>query len=382
MSGIALAMAVAQRPGVGGHTWVALQYLLGFRAMGLEVTLVDRLEPEFSHDAGGRPCAPADSVNAAYLRDVMEQFGFEDDWALLLPEGETLGLSRREVERRLDSSSLLLNVMGYLEDEDLLARPQLNAFLDIDPGFPQMWRELGLHDAFAGHDRFVTVGLRLGQADCLVPDCGLEWIRTPPPVALDEWPVAGGGRAFTTVASWRGAFGPIHYEGRTFGLRVHEFRRFFSLPTRTGRRFELALEIDPADSGDIGELRRNRWELVSPAAVAGDPAAYREYVGASAAELMVAKNMYVDTRGGWFSDRSACYLASGKPVLAQETGFSLELPTGEGLIAFSNPEEAAAGVEEIAADRPRHAAAAREIAEQHLDADGVLSRLLGKLGVG
>jgi hypothetical protein len=312
----------------------------------------------------------------------MRHFGLEDSWTLLLPGGDTLGLSRREVERRLDSSSLLLNVMGYLEDEDLLARPGLNAFLDIDPGFPQMWRELGLHDAFRGHDRFVTVGLRLGEPECLVPDCGLDWIPTLPPVVLDQWPVVEGGRAHTSVASWRGAFGPVVYRERTFGLRVHEFRKFFALPGRTGAEFELALEIDPADSGDIEELRRHGWALVSPAAVAADPIAYRDYVGASAAELMVAKNMYVDTAGGWFSDRSACYLASGKPVLAQETGFSSELPTGEGLIAFSDLEEAAAGVEEIAADHPRHAAAARELAEQHFDARRVLGRLLGKLGVG
>lgn len=381
MSEVALAMAVAQRPGVGGHTWVALQYLLGMRALGLDVTLIDRLEPEFCTGADGRPCEPADSVNAAYLRDVMRDFGLEGSWALLLPGGDTLGLSRREVERRLDSSSLLLNVMGYLEDEDLLGRPALNAFLDIDPGFPQMWRALGLHDAFGGHDRFVTVGLRLGERDCLVPDCGLEWIPTLPPVVLDEWPVAAGGRAFTTVASWRGAFGPIEYGERTFGLRVHEFRRFFGLPDRTGAEFELALEIDPADGRDIEELKRCGWELVSPEAVAGDPGAYRDFVGASAAELMVAKNMYVETRGGWFSDRSACYLASGKPVLAQETGFSEQLPAGEGLVAFSSFDEAVAGVEEITADRRRHAAAAREIAEQHLDARVVLGRLLAKLGV-
>ena len=381
MSDVALAMAVAQRPGVGGHTWVALQYLLGFRRLGLDATLVDRLEPEFCHDAAGSPCEPAESVNAEYLRTVMEGFGLEDSWTLLLPDGETLGLPRPEVERRLDSSSILLNVMGYLEDEDLLARPAQNVFLDIDPGFPQMWRELGLHDAFAGHDRFVTVGLRLGEPDCLVPECGLDWIATLPPVVLDEWPVAAGGRAYTSVASWRGAFGPIAYANRTFGLRVHEFRKFFGLPGGTDAEFELALEIDPADSADIDELRRNGWDLRDPAAVAGDPVAYRDYVGGSLAELMVAKNMYVDTRGGWFSDRSACYLASGKPVLAQETGFSRELPTGEGLLAFSTLEEAVAGIEEIGADHARHAAAARELAEQHLDAERVLGRLLGKLGV-
>lgn len=379
--GIALAMAVAQRPRVGGHTWVALQYLLGFRDLGLEVTLIDRLEPDMCRDARGRPCAPADSVNLEFLSDVMRRFELEDAWAVLVPGGETIGIQRPALERRLERSSALINVMGYLDDEDLLGRAPLRAFLDIDPGFPQMWRELGLHDAFAGHERFVTVGLNVGQPGCLVPDCGLEWITTPPPVAVEHWPVAPDGRGFTTVASWRGPFGPIEYDGRTFGLRAHEFRRFFELPEHTEAEFELALEIDPADASDLERLSEHGWLLLDPLASAGDPIAYRDFVKRSAAELMVAKNMYVASGGGWFSDRSACYLASGKPVLAEETGFSSYLPAGEGLIAFATLGEAVAGVEEISSDHPRHAAAARAIAEEHFDARRVLEALLNRLDV-
>ncbi len=365
---MAISAALAQRPFVGGHTWFALQYLLGFRQLGWEVTLIDRIEPEMA-------------ANVDYLARAMRHFGLEDFWSVLVPGREPIGMSRREVERRLRSSELLINVMGYLDDPDLLGLPPLRVFLDIDPGFGQMWRALGLHDPFAGHDRFVTVGLNLGRAGCGVPDCGLEWIASPPPVVLDHWPVAAGRHAFTSVASWRGPFGPIEFGGRIYGLRVHEFRRFLELPGATGAKFDIALDIDPADIEDIERLRASGWTLLDPRAEAHDPSAYRAFIQSSRAELTIAKNMYVDTNSGWFSDRSACYLASGKPVLAQDTGFGSELPTGDGLLAFATLEQAIAGVEEIVGDRRRHESAARAIAEEHLASERVLGCLLSKLGV-
>ena len=365
---VVIAAALAQRPGAGGHTWFALQYLLGFRALGWEVTLVDRLDAEMPRDGLG--C----------LAEAMARFGLADDWSVLLPEGESAGLSRSEVERRLSSSDLLLNAMGYLDDEDLLALPPLRVFLDVDPGFGQMWRQLGLADPFAGHDRFVSVGLGLGSPGCGVPDCGLDWIATLPPVALDHWPLADGGTAFTSVATWRGPFGPVEYEGRTYGLRVHEFRRFLPLPELVSADFELALAIDPGDAADRERLTLAGWKLLDPVAVAADPDAYRRFIQGSAAELTVAKGMYVETESGWFSDRSACYLASGKPVVAQETGFGAHLPTGDGLLSFSTLEEAVEAVERVRGDRGRHARAAREIAEEHLGAERVLSRLVEEIG--
>jgi hypothetical protein len=365
---IVIAAALAQWPGAGGHTWFALQYLLGFRALGWKVTLIDRLDAEVSRDGVG------------YLAETMERFGLAEEWSVLLPDGESAGLSRPEVGRRLASSDLLLNVMGYLDDKDLLALPPLRVFLDVDPGFGQMWRQLDLADPFAGHDRFVSVGLNLGSAGCGVPDCGLDWITMPPPVELDHWPVAAGGTAFTSVATWRGPYGPVEYEGRAYGLRVHEFRRFLPLPELVSAEFEIALAIDPADGADIERLEQAGWTLLDPGAVASGPEAYRRFIQGSAAELTVAKGMYVETESGWFSDRSACYLASGKPVLAQETGFSAHLPTGEGLLSFSTLEKAVDAVEQVRSDPARHALAAREIAEEHLGAERVLPHLIDELG--
>ena len=364
---VVLCAALAQRPGAGGHTWFALQYLLGFRALGWEATLVDRLDPGMPQDG------------LASLAAEMERFGLEGEWSVLLPGGESAGLPRAEVERRLASCDFLLDAMGYLGDEELLALPPLRVFLDLDPGFGQMWRQLGLADPFAGHDRFVSVGLELGTAACEVPDCGLEWITTLPPVALAHWPATPSGSAFTSVATWRGPYGPVEYEGRNYGLRVHEFRRFLALPERVPSQFELALAIDPGDAADRDRLQQAGWDLHDPLVVA-DADSYRRFIQASAAEFTVAKAMYVKTHSGWFSDRSACYLASAKPVVAQETGFSAHLPTGEGLLAFSTPEEAVAAVEEVCGGPERHARAAREIATEHFDATRVLGRLVEQLG--
>jgi hypothetical protein len=257
-------------------------------------------------------------------------------------------------------------------------------FVDIDPGFGQMWRDLGLHDAFRGHTDFVTLGRNIGRPDCTIPTCGLNWVTMSQPVVLEHWPAQPPRPegAFTSIGAWRGLNGPIEYKGKTYGLRVHEFRKFVGLPARCpGTRFEMALGIHPGDAKDIALLRENGWSLVEPKTVAGGPEEYRAYIAGSKAEFMVPKQMYVETNSGLLSDRSVYYLASGRPVLARDTGIRHLYPTGEGLLTFSTLEEAAAGVEAINHDYERHCRAAREIAIEYFDSDKVLTRLLGKLGI-
>jgi hypothetical protein len=256
-------------------------------------------------------------------------------------------------------------------------------FLDIDPGFGQMWQALGQHETFRGHDAHVTIAENIGKRDCPIPTCGLSWITTKQPVVIDEWPIASAlGKPetpITSVGSWRGAFGPVAYQGTTYGLRAHEFRRFAALPALTGSRFEVALDIHPADAKDAALLSDHGWRLVTPRRAAGDPWRYRSYIRGSAAEVMIAKGMYVQTRSGWFSDRSICYLASGRPVLAQNTGLGDALPTGEGLLTFTTVEEAAEATHAIGRDYTRHARAARRLAEDYFDSSKVLSSLVRKL---
>jgi hypothetical protein len=374
MSGrIAICGAVAQKPNQAGHTWQFLQYLLGFRQLGWDVLLVDRLHGEVA----------AADPRVEYLRTTMREAGLDGSWTLALDDGTHAGLPRGRALRWIGEADLLLNLMGFCTDPEVLDRARLRVFLDTDPGFGQMWRELGLADVFAGHDRHVTIGERIGAADCTIPVCGIDWVTTPQPVVLSAWPRTEpphGPPRFPSVASWRGAYGPVDLDGRRYGLRVHQFRRFAELPGRTACRLEVALDIDRADGGDARTLERAGWTLVDPAAVAATPSSYRRYVQGSSAELVVAKGMYVDTRGGWISERSLCYLASGRPVLAQATGFEELYPVGRGLLAFSTLVVAVAGIEAVAADHRGQSAAAYEVAREHFGSDRVLGTLLDRLG--
>jgi len=380
---VIVAGSVAQRPSAGGHTWVFLQYLLGFRGLGWNVLLVDRLEPDMCFDAGGERCSLEESVNFKYFQEVVSRFGLDDSYALLFDRGtKCIGTTRERLREVASRSALLLNINGFVDDEDVLGRAPVTAFLDIDPGFGQMWRELGLHDPFTGHDYYVTIGENIGRPDCEIPTGGIDWVTTPQPVVLDQWPYQQpNDGAFTSVVSWRGPAAPVVYRNKTYGLRVHEFRKFASLPSLVSANFEVALDIHPADKADADLLRSNGWSLVDPLSVAADPWTYQSYVRQSRAEVMIAKNMYVESRSGWFSDRSICYLASGKPVLAQDTGFGDRYASDEGIVAFSDLDGAVAGADLISGDYPRHSRAAREIAEEHFDSKKVLPRLAAKLGI-
>lgn len=382
---IVVAGSVAQKPRHGGHTWVFLQYVLGLQRLGWEVLFLDRLEPEMCVDDAGRPCPAQLSLNVHYFRDLMERFGLGGDYALFAggeDGGEVHGLDRRQVLARVRDAELLLNIMGFLDDEEVLASARRRVFLDIDPGFGQMWRALGWTDVFAGHDDFVTVGLNVGRADCTIPDCGLDWVTTPQPILLERWPAAppAAGR-WTSVGAWRGPYAAVDYDGLTYGLRAHAFRDIVELPRLVEAELEIALDIDAADRADVSLLENNGWRLVDPRQAAGDPWRYRQYIARSAGELMVAKDMYVRSKSGWFSDRSICYLASGRPVVALDTGLAGNLPLGEGLLTFRTVEEARAAIVEVSSDPLRHSRAARRIAEECFDSDRVLGRLLDRLGV-
>jgi hypothetical protein len=369
---VVIGAAFAHRAGYGGHAWALLQYVLGFRQLGFEVTVVDRLEQEMLN---GSDLGSA----IAYLRGLLEPDGIP--YAVLGGDGTSLaGLSRKEALERTRGARLLLNVMGFMTDQELLEAARRRVFLDIDPGFGQVWWELGLADVFAGHDVFVTVGRNVGSDGCGVPTCGLRWLTAPHPVLLESCPPARGGDGFTSVGSWRGPYDGLEFRGRRLGLRAHEFRRFAELPRHVDARFRMALDIDPSDREDIALLRGAGWRLVDPRTVAADPGTYLRFVRGSRAELTVAKGMYVELQSGWLGDRTVCYLASGKPALVQDSGLGTHYPLGEGLLAFRTLDELVDGVRRIEADYAIHACAARKLAEQHFDARRVLGQLVEEVG--
>ena len=380
-STILVAGMIAADQHQGGAVWAVLQYVLGLRRLGHRVHLVEPI-PAAKLQPAGTPLA--ESINARFFREVVVRFGLEDcATAFVTGTDEAIGVPLARVRETASAADALINISGMLREPSLAEPPRVRVYLDLDPAFNQLWHAQGVDVGFDGpHTHFVTVGLGVGRGDCAVPTRGRRWITTRQPIALEEWPAGASidRDAFTTVGNWRG-YGAITHDGRFYGQKAHSFRDIAGLPTRTRQRFELAMSIHPAETADLQRLAGNGWTLLDPQLVAGTPDAYRAFVQGSKAEIAIAKQGYAAARSGWFSDRSICYLASGRPVVAQETGFSDFLPAGDGLLSFTNEDEALAGVEQVAGDYDRHSRAARAIAEEWFDSNRVLPALLRRVEV-
>jgi hypothetical protein len=343
---------VAGDPHQGGAAWAVLQYVLGLKRLGHEVQLVESVND------------PSEETRA-YFDAVIKSFGLNGE---LMTEA-----------RPLRDFDVVLNISGMLAAETIESIPR-RVYLDLDPAFNQLWQEEGIDRGLDGHTHFVTLGQAIGRAECKVPTHGRSWIPTLPPVVLEAWPCADGiaTNALTTVGNFR-SYGSIDRDGVHYGQKVHSLRMLIGLPQKTRERFVLAMAVHPDEQRDLAALAENGWELVDPVVAAGTPEAYQEFVRGSRGEIGIAKSGYVVSRCGWFSDRSACYLASGRPVVAQDTGFSSFLPVGEGLLAFDDEDGAVAAIEELGRDYPRHALAARELAKKYFDSDRVLTSMLERL---
>jgi hypothetical protein len=368
-----VAGALANKPNSGGEAWVRLSWVLGLRRLGWDTWFVERLP---SADAEGR----------RFFERVVGEFGLEER-ASLLGEGDEplFGPGEAELSKVAAEAEVLFDVSGHLGQGSILEAPRTRVYVDLDPGFTQSWHaDPAIGFSVAGYDRYLTVGQNIGKPVCLVPIGGIEWVPTLPPVLLEEWEPAArpaGRLRLTTVATWRSPYGGLVIGGREMGLKHHQFRRFAELPLRVpGVDFEIALAIHPGDAADLELLRENGWKVVEPVQVAGTPAAFRDYVRGSGAEFSVAQGVYVEARTGWFSDRTAAYLASGRPALVQGTGWaSLStdgLQTRQATVSFEDIEGASDGAEAIADEWEERSLAAREFAERHLDSDRVLGRVL------
>jgi hypothetical protein len=352
---VLLAGMVAGDPRQGGATWAVLQYLLGLERLGHEVLLVE----------------PVHELRS----DVVEYFeSLQLDRAALLQSGtrRTIGLSYDDIAGM--GADVLVNISGLLRDRELVDAIPRRLFLDLDPVFVQIWHAQGADVGLSGHTHYATVGC--GLTDPPVP-LDRDWIATAPPVVLDAWPVADVLEfdAFTTVGNWR-SYGSVAWNGIVYGQKAHAVRRLLELPRLSSQRLLPALAVHPGEEADLAALSAHRWELADPSEVASTPREYARFVAGSKGELCLAKAGYVDSGSGWFSDRSVCYLASGRPVVAQDTGFSRFLPTGEGLVSFRSAREAARAIEQVCSDYKRHRKAARALAEEHFESDAVLTRLL------
>ncbi len=360
--------------GTGGQAWAYMQYLAGLRDLGHDVVYLED-SGDYSHiwDWDAQEYTDALDHPARFIESCLAPIGMADRWIYRAGDGAA-GMSVEEFRDVCARADLLLvraiPLFVWRPEYDL---PGRRAFVDVDPGFTQLTlsgSDRGFIEGVSRCERHFTIAARYGQPDCLIPSAGFQWRTTRPPVCLSLWPLGKPPEppCFSSIIRWRGFQAS---SGTPYGQRDREFPKFIELPRRTSQRFLLA-----AMGVKSKELASYGWEVTFGPHVTRTPEAYEELIHESRAEFGVAKHCYVETRGGWFSDRSVCYLAAGRPVLLQDTGLGDWLPVGEGVVTFRDLDEAVSGVELINAGYPSHRAAARRIAEEFFDSREVLARLL------
>lgn len=373
----------------GGQTWLSLNWLRGFQRLGHDVWYVED-DLTWPYDPEQETFTDECRYAVRHIARCMDEIGLADRWAFRLPQrAQVCGrLSSQALDDLYRSCDALFNV-GPSTDlrEEHLAAP-LRVLVQTDPVTFELRLAGGDASAqrmFGSHDLIATYGENYAAPDCGVPLNGLEarYRKTRQPVDLDVWRMVftPGARAFTTIGNWKQEGNDVEYGGQVYRWSKHvEWEKFLDLPRRTAQPFEVALSM--RDETDRMRLGANGWVVVSPLEMSLDVfGAYPAYIRNSRAEWTVAKDQNVRLRSGWFSDRDACYLASGKPVVAQDTGFTTHLPTGEGLFGFSTTEEAVAAIDAINHEYRRACKAARAIAEEYFEARGVAARLLADVGL-
>jgi len=372
----------------GGVTWDYMQYVLGFRALGHDVWYLEDTSAWAYDPVKQEPSADC-SHNIGYLERVMHEFDMGDRWIYRNgADGTYHGVrDAADAEAILSSADVLANVSGACWLRPVTEAIPLKLFLDGDPMFTQVGLANDPDSEYArrvkAHERHYSFGLNLGRPGCEVPTVGLTWRPTVQPIALDWWqrtlmPPGSGhvaADAWTTVMNWA-SYAPKEFAGKTYGQKDIEFAKCLDLPSLTPEKFVLAMGQGVGQGRPTALLEEKGWTIIEPDIHLPDYASYHDFLSNSKGEWSIAKNGYVRSRSGWFSCRSACYLAAGKPVVVQDTGWTDHLPSGEGVIAFSTPEEAAAAIDRIAADYPSHSLAAQAYAAEHFDAKTVCAGLL------
>jgi hypothetical protein len=383
-----IVLGIAGRLPFAGVAWQALHFLEGFRRLGCDVYYVEDTGA-WPYDAEHNTITDDPTYTVRYLAGLMAWCGLPDHWAYRAASqgGRVFGLGEGEVANLWERADALVNVTAgtALRDEHL--RVPVRIYLETDPVRSQIEVAQGRPEAIAAlgaHTHHFSYGENLGTPDCPVPVGRFRYHPTRQPVILDWWtptperPAAGA--RFTTVANWQQAGNDVEWCGEIYGWSKHvEFMKFVDLPRRAGQEFELALACGDTDA--VRLLEMHGWRVRDAVALSKDILPYRDYIIGSRGEFTVAKDQNIRLRTGWFSDRSACYLAAGRPVITQDTGFGAVLPTGRGLFAFRTMEDVLESVDQIDADYETHARAAREIAQEYFAAERVLARVLDRVGL-
>jgi hypothetical protein len=372
---------IARYP-LGGMTWHHLQYVLGLAQLGHDVYYLE--------DSGAWPYTPTPepatndcAYNINYLSRLMLKYGLEDRWAYRSPlSSKWYGMPDASRNEIIKSADLLINLSGGLEHPEDYAQTRRLIYIDTDPVFTQLdfvQASEELKGQLAAHHAFFSFGERLSATSMPMQ---YKWLPTRQPIVLAEWRNSLPRRdVFTTIMNWT-SYESITVESKVYGQKDREFMRFLDLPGFVApAELELAVGEGKADAPRHELLLQKGWHIVDPLKVSGSANRYREYIQTSKAEWSVAKNGYVQGQAGWFSERSACYLAAGNPVVVQNTGFAETLPTGEGILPFATLEEAAAAIREVESNYEQHSRAAAAIAEEYFDSSKVLSKMIDEIGI-
>ena len=371
----------------GGQTWLYLNWLSGLAKLGHEVWYAED-DTVWPYDPERQTVTDDCTYAAKHIGRCLQRIGLEGRWAFRLAgrRDKCFGLSETRLDDLYRSCDALLNIVGATDLREEHMGAPLRVYVETDPVTAELRLANGdahTREAFANHHVIVTYGENYGAPDCGVPLNGIKYKTTRQPVDLDLWPFAYDPSApyFTTIGNYRQNGGDVEYNGQLYHWsKHHEFAKFVDLPRRTTAQFELALNVDLPE--DLSLLESHGWRVVRPLEMSLDVfGAYPNYFRNSRGEFTVAKDQNVRLRSGWFSERDACYLACGKPVVAQDTGFTNVLPTGKGLFAFKTQEQALAAIEEVDRDYSRHCHLARAIAEEYFRAQRVAARLLADIGL-
>jgi hypothetical protein len=373
----------------GGQTWLYLNWLRGFSRLGHDVYYVED-DATWPYDPRVDSVTDDPSYAAAHLERSLSGIGLPGRWAyrpLFKGREECLGMSAARLLELYRDCDALLNLCGatVLNDDHRLARRRI--YVETDPVTNQLELANGKEKTkrvLDEHDTIATYGESYGEPGCRVPLVGgYRYVKTRQPIDLELWSVVGetGGERYTTIGNWKQKGHDVKWNGETYyWSKHHEFLKFVDLPQhRPSLSFELSLNID--EEADRKLLLDHGWRLSSPLRMSLEPFSYREFFQRSRGEWTVAKDQNVRLQSGWFSERDACYLASGRPVVAQSTGFERHLPTGDGLFAFRTLEEALAALDRIESDYPKACRAARAVAESHLEATRVCRAFLERVGL-
>ncbi len=366
-----------------GMAWMHMQIVLGLRLLGHDAYYFETTTT-WPYDPVRNTKVNDSSYALSYLARVAQSFGLGDRWAYRqsYADGQWFGLGRTMAENLLLHADAVLNVAGATSLAIQGLRVGRLVYFGTDPVCFELAFAKGEERWIEEeHDDFVTYGENIGTPECLIPPLPRLRARTRQPVVLSFWQDGPPSKKeFTTVANFRQFGHDIEYEGETyFWSKHHEFLKFIALPQYIPQPIELAL--GSLDLEDRRTLELNGWQLIGADAITKDPWPYRDYVQTSRGEFTVAKDQNVRLRSGWFSERSACYLAAGRPVITQDTGFGRVLPTGEGLFAFNTMEEIVSAFEAVESDYAKHSRSAREIAQEYFCAEKVLATLLADLGI-